>query len=117
MGDQVTNVDTFFAHYGVRGMKWGKRKQARVTLREARGAALVEKANGKTGRAVAVSLGKDFLTKWAVNSGTFLVTTLAKDNPIVRQGAGVVGTILNVATTVKTTNDLVDIHSHVNRDK
>ena len=117
MGDQVTNVDNFFAHYGVRGMKWGKRKQARVTLREARGAALVNKSKGKVGRAVAVSLGKDFLTKGAVNYGSLLVATLAKDNLIVRQGAGVVGSIFNVATTVKTANDLVDIHAHVNRDK
>lgn len=39
------------------------------------------------------------------------------DNFLAHYGASVVGSILNVATTVKTANDLVDIHAHVNRDK
>lgn len=104
------DVDDFLAHYGVPGMKWGKRQagETKESRKEANretlkkfGEGRLAKNNGSGGKAIAKSVGKMAGINFAVN---VLVGALPAGP--VRMGAAAVGTVLQVGSMAKGINEI-----------
>ena len=107
MAEEVNN---FLEHYGVAGMKWGKRKAVAPSTGSknpsyARAALLGAVGNGK-GRFTdpkalkqRTTAGKLFVTSFATNLASTGLKSLAAgtNNPSVKLGANIAGNILSVA--------------------
>lgn len=111
-------VDDFLAHFGVRGMKWGRRKQARVINREAQGKKAVDRSGGSVKKAAWKIVGQQFATELLLGAGNAVVaSTLSKSAPAVALGYGAVSNLVGMGTTVYNINRGVNLHAYANRDK
>ena len=109
--------EKFLAHYGVRGMKWGEKKKARVIAREARGAVRLANSGGSAARANAKSIGKGLVADVLGGVGVRAVATLSKGNPTVIIGVSLLKIGATTAYWAKNINDIVDVQAAVNKDK
>ena len=109
-------VGDFLQHYGVRGMHWGKRKQARVTEREGRGDIRIARSGGSTAKASWKVVGRQVLTDALLNVGVNVVGKLS-GSPSTVQGAAAVAGLVSLGTSIKSINDLVDINAAKRKDQ
>lgn len=106
----ATEVDEFLEHYGVPGMKWGRRKAGetpesrraanRNTLKEF-GQDRLARNGGSRGKAVAKSIGKMAGVNMAVNT---LVGSLPAGP--VRTGGIIVGSLIQLGSMGKGINEI-----------
>jgi hypothetical protein len=129
-----TTVDDYFAHlgvevddeikhYGVPGMKWGKRKNgtdvsekklAKMNRQADRGDARIAKAGSRRG-AVGKVIGREIGTQILINVGAYGVNQLAKNNPSVRLGTSIVSNLAAIGSMAKSTSDIIDINQAEDR--
>lgn len=108
------NVDEFLAHYGVPGMRWGRRTgETRADVREANrktlneaGQERLKNSGGSAAKANWKSIGKLALTNVVTNLGATAINTVAKNNPAVVAGTTVIGTVLQGVALGKTINEV-----------
>lgn len=106
----ATEVDEFLAHYGVAGMKWGKRKAAAPSTGPknpsyARAALVGAIGNGKSRFTDSKALkkrstaGKLFAATIAANLASTALTSISvgSNNPSVKAGAAVASKLLGAA--------------------
>lgn len=111
-------------HYGVPGMRWGKRKpgesksdrkQANRATLKAHGEGRLAKSGGSAAKANTKSIGKMLLTNMVSNMGGNAVINLSKGNPSVALGVGIVSGIVQGVAIGKTVNEIRSVNE-ANRD-
>lgn len=110
-----TEVDDFLAHYGVPGMKWGKRragetaesrkKDNRKTLKKF-GKERLAANGGSKKKAIAKSVGKSLALNFVTNSATMAVSSLAPNNPTLRAGVSLAALVIQGVGIGKTVNEI-----------
>lgn len=107
-------------HYGVPGMKWGRRKAgsgstgaerraARRAASVSRGQAKLAKSGGNAGKAGLKVFGKAVAIEIVSNVGSTAVGKIT-GSAQARDGARIVGALVSTAGYVKATRDLIDIN-------
>jgi hypothetical protein len=133
--DTINEVDDFLEHFGVPGMKWGRRKasyndtagggSSRMTgTPTAQGPTRGEKYlnstknAGSQKKAIAKTVGKTLAINYVLNAASKTAAITLKDHPSARKGAQAALALLGVANTVSGIQKTASIHNAAKkRDK
>lgn len=107
--------EEFLKHYGVRGMKWGVKKQARVLRREAKGQARLDRYQGSATKANVVSLGKAAVANIVLNRVAAAVS-VSSAPPAVKAGTRLVAAVAGTAAWATSINEVVNVDAAQKKD-
>lgn len=101
------DVDNFLEHYGVKGMKWGKRNRVanREILRKA-GHERLANSGGSAVKANWKSVGKAAAVNAVTNVGGTAIIQLSRGNPTVRTGVTLIAGAIQIGAMAKSINEI-----------
>ena len=112
-------LDDVLYHTGVKGMKWGVRKQRlnktnnRRSGNHAASGALIARSGGKKHIAMLMLLGRNILEGVAITTGTIVLNNVVR-SPKAKQGIDIVGGIMRDVSGIKW---IMDTYGVVKYDK
>jgi len=139
IGETLSGEDElrdYLAHFGVKGMHWGRRKAsyndppsgtgavrmvrsgAPVAAKQTGGAKYLAKNNGSQKKAIAKTVGKAIVINRVIEGpGRMLVNNALKDHPSAKAGANIALHALSIGSAAYNARKVVQIHKAANKQK